>query len=83
MEKYIIEIKRSDSYQETDYRYEGSDGKLYSSSYGLPEGVKYKKVPYETGETKWNDRQIFRQEVEVSDVDPLWMTNVIKAVNEI
>ena len=91
MEKYIIEIKKSDSYQETDYRYEGSDGKLYTSQYGLPEGVTAKRIAYETGETKWNDSQIYRQEVDAAEikkidearVNPTWLMNIIKAVNEL
>lgn len=75
---YRVIIKKVEEYNVKSYRYEGTDGKRYNSTYGVPEGVEYKKVEYETGETAVNEIEVFDQ-----NVDELDVTEVIKAVNKI
>lgn len=76
--KYKITIEKLEPYMVTDVQYEATDGKVYRSTYQIPEGVKYKKVDYETGAKGVNKSEIFTQEVE-----KLNLQDVIKAINSI
>jgi hypothetical protein len=76
--KYHITIMTKEPYEAKETQYEGTDGKVYASQYGLPEGVKVGKVSVPTGETKYTEAEIYSQEVESLDLEA-----VIKAVNKI
>lgn len=76
--KYKITIESFTPYKITSTHYEGTDGKVYDSSYGLPEGVKVGRKEIETGEIGYSKREIFTQEQE-----DLELVEVIKAINKI
>lgn len=76
--EYEITIKEREAYKVKNVQYEGNDGKVYTSSYDLPEGVKVKKVEYENGATSYDEKTILTQKVEELDVNA-----VIKAINKI
>lgn len=75
---YKITVEELKEYPETDTRYEGNDGKNYSSTYNVPEGVKYKRVEVPTGKLLVRERQVYTQEFE--DLD---LTEVVNAVNNL
>lgn len=76
--KYRVTIEVLEPFKVTRQQYEGTDGKLYHSRYGLPEGVKYKEVQVPTGEMGMTEVQTYRQ-----IVDDLEIEAVIRAVNGI
>lgn len=76
--RYKVTIEELSPYAVKSSRVEAADGKRYSSTYLVPEGVEYKQVAFETGATDYNKRDVFMQEVE--DMD---LTKVIQAINQI
>ena len=76
--EYEIIIKKRVPYMVKKTAYEGTDGKRYYSTYGIPEGVEYKEITYETGEISHNEKEVYSQK----QVD-LDLTAVIKAVNKL
>lgn len=64
----------------TDEKYEAEDGKRYSSSYSIPEGVKWKKVKVETGEVGRNTEEVYSQVIQEDEFD---LKTVIEAVNQL
>jgi hypothetical protein len=78
MEKYEITVKKLESYEETNYRWETEDGTRYMTEYAVPDEhkKKAKKVSFKTGDIKWNGTEIYRQEVAELKIE-----DVIKAVN--
>lgn len=76
--EYEIKIVTSEPYEKLDVQYETEDGKVYSNSYSVPEKMKYKKVKYESGETGYEQKEVFSQRVDKLDINA-----VIKAINNI
>lgn len=76
--KYHITIKQVETYPEKDYRYEGNDGNIYESEYRVPEGVKAKKIAYETGQMLDREVTVYTQQFVTDD-----LTDIIRAVNNI
>jgi hypothetical protein len=78
METYSIKITKRTEYPEKEHVYEGTDGKRYESTYGVPDGVKYKKVEVETGLILEREDTVYSQQFTAED-----LTEIIKAVNNI
>lgn len=75
---FEINIIEQTPYDETTEVYEGTDGKQYTSTYRIPEGVTYKTAQVKTGKIAYNNKDILTQNVETLD-----MNAIIKAINNI
>lgn len=76
--KYKITIEELLPYEAKETVYLATDGKVYTSTYRVPDGEKYTEKLRPTGETLYSKREVYQQETDMSDI-----LDVIKAVNGI
>jgi hypothetical protein len=74
---YKITIEEKTPYNVKSTRYEASDGKRYTSTYGIPADLEYKTVEIETGAIDYNSKTVFMQEI-----DEINLGEIIMAINK-
>lgn len=79
-DKFKITIEKIEPYYEETTVYDGTDGKRYTSTWGLPEGVKYSNVKIKTGKIAVNSSEVYMQ---VVAEDALDLDAVITAINQL
>ena len=78
MTKYKITIEEMTPYAVQRTVYLATDGKVYNSTYKIPDGEKYTEKHEPTGETTYSTNTIYTQNVDMPDI-----LDVVKAANGI
>lgn len=76
--KYRITVEVLEPFPKMETVYKATDGKIYHSTYRIPDGEKYTESTQPTGETGYEKREVYGQEIELPSIE-----NIIKAANSL